>query len=617
MRRTTVLGLLAFMVLPYMLPALANTDKSKSVRSQAAQRRAPRLRAVPVIPTAKRAAGNRVFLEKADKLMKHEADSFMIVTGAVHFSKGPMQMYCDSAHYYPTNSSFDAFGNVRMEQGDTLFVYADELNFNGPEEIAFLYGYDPQRPVRLINRDVKLETDVFTYDLVAELGYYNTRGVLTDRRNRLVSYEGEYIPSTKDANFYGAVHLKTLDDKDTLDIYTDTLLYNTNTHEAEFYSPTTIVNANGVINSTDGRYNTVTGYSQLFDHSRVRTNRGSTLEGDTLYYDRNTGVGRAYGNMVLVDSAKQATLSGNYGYYDDRIDSAFVTGRALAMEYSQGDTLYMHGRYITMVQRIDTIRTAIEKPAADSTAAENTSADSTVAETTVAETTTTVAENVDVDSATVDKPLPEPEYTVAQDTTHILNVWPRVRFYRSDLAGLCDSMSFVQRDSNLYMYRHPIIWNQEQQVFGNIIIVHMNDSTVERADFPKFAFTAQKLEKDIYNQLSGKEMKAFFTDGKLRRLEVSGNVEAITFPEERDSTINKMIQVQSSFMTAWLKDNAIEKLKMWPATNGTATPMYLAKRSMLLLPKFEWYGDLRPMSPPDVFIIPKGMDELMEQPETE
>ena len=558
MRRTTAIGLLVTLLTPLVLPELC-AQVTRTRRSHVAIR--------PQIPQARRDNPDRVILEHANQLNREQGDAYMVVTGDVRFSKGPMLMYCDSAHYYPDEGSLDAFGNVRMEQGDTLFVYGDELNYNGPREIAYLYGYEPERPVRLINRDVKLETDVFTYDLFRELGYYTTGGTLTDNRNRLTSIEGEYTPATKEANFYSRVHLKSLDEKDTLDIYTDTLYYNTVTHVAEFYSPTRIVNADGEINSREGTYNTNTEYAELFDHSKVVTRRGTTLEGDTLLYDRITGRGEAYGNMMLVDSVRQSTLMGNYGYYDEVLDSAYVTGRALAMEYSRGDTLYMHGRYITSVVRYDSIE--VPNP---------------------------------VDSL--------PPLMVA-DSTHVINTWPRVRFYRVDMQGICDSMAFVERDSTLYMHHNPVVWSENRQIFGDIINVHLNDSTVDRAHLPQNAFAAQELEKDFYNQLSGKEMTAYFDNGQLRQLDVSGNVEAIFFPEENDSTINKMVNVESSFLTGWFENQQMRRMKMWPETSGQVTPLYLAKRSMLWLHGFKWYPTLRPKDPQDVFVISPEFDEFM------
>lgn len=567
---------------------------------------APRLQAVPTIAGKPHTSGKKVVLEKADRLFKNDFDPYMVVVGQVHFSKGPMQMYCDSAHYYPETSSFDAFGNVRMEQGDTLFVYADELNFDGPGEIAYLFGPDPEKPVRLINRDVTLTTDIFTYDLVSELGYYNTGGTLTDRNNRLTSVEGEYLPPTKDANFYDNVHLHSLRPNDTLDIYTDSLFYNTVSHVASFTSPTRIINSDGIINSSDGTYNTDTGEGKLYRHSSVRTisnnaRRGGTvLAGDTLIYDRRTGIGEAFGNMSITDSVKQSRLSGDYGYYNEIIDSAYVTGRALAMEYSKGDTLYMHGTYITSVLRVDTVRKEVKTKVPAPAAADSALLDSLTSD-------TLATDSIE------QKFIEKVEIQETVDSTHIVTAWPRVRFYRTDMQGLCDSMVFIQRDSCLHMHRHPIVWNEGQQIFGNSIIVHVNDSTVDRANLPDFGFIAQEIEPGFYNQLTGKKMNAYFVGGQIDRLEVDGSVQAIFFPEESDSTINKMTEVESSFLNAWFKDGNIHRMKMWPASNGTVTPLYLARRSQLLLPKFEWYAPLRPASPQDVFVVPKEMEELMLQ----
>ena len=198
----------------YLLASLVMLPAMWSVLADNTARR-PEIR--PMIPTADRTAGNRVFLERADLLHKQPQDSFMILVGDVVFTKGPMRMRCDSAHYFAESESMDAFGNVSMEQGDTLFVYADELNYDGPTEIATLYA-DPGKKVRLINKDVELETDVFVYDLGIDLGYYEVGGRLTDPNNTLTSLKGEYVPSTKEANFYVDVHLNSRNTDDTLDI---------------------------------------------------------------------------------------------------------------------------------------------------------------------------------------------------------------------------------------------------------------------------------------------------------------------------------------------------------------------------------------------------------------
>ena len=521
----------------------------------------------PMIPDADRSAGNRVFLEHADLLHKQSTDSFMVLTGDVVFTKGPMIMKCDTAHYFVDTESLDAFGNVSMEQGDTLFVYADELNFDGATEVATRYA-DFGKKVELINRDVKLETDIFVYDLKLDLGYYEVGGRLTDPSNVLTSQKGEYVPSTKEANFYDNVHLHSWNSTDTLDIYSDTLYYNMHTHIAELYSPSEVVNARGRIYTQMGVYDTDNNNATLYDRSVVVTNQGQTLTADTIFYDRTAGYGEAWGSMVLTDTAKKVELYGMYGYYDELADSSFVTGRAMLAEYSGEDTLFLHGRYIQSFRTLDTV--AIE---ADT--------------------------------------LRGIEAGTRVDTSHIAVVYPRVRFYRSDMQGICDSMRFTQADSMLRMFINPVVWNEDQQIFGNEIEIHLNDSTMDRVTLPDQGFAAQHIEGEHYNQLSGKKMAAFFENGEMRRIEINGNVEIIMYPEEADSTINKMVSAESSFLTALFRGRATEMIKMWPQTTGKATPLFLARSSMYYLPKFKWFENIRPLSRDDIFIIPAAMEELM------
>lgn len=528
----------------------------------------------PIVPTirfADRHQKGKIFLERADSLKMLQGYDYQILIGDVVFRKGDMFMYCDSAHFYDTTNSLQAFGNVRMEQGDTLFVYADELEYTDSTEMAVLYA-DEGRKVRLINRDVELQTNPFYYDLGIDLGYYDNGGVLTDRQNRLTSFYGEYAPPTAEALFRENVVLNSLrgndGSTDTMTIYTEQLYYNTKSHIAEMDVPSVIVNKDGKIFTDSAIYNTETSFADLYRRSVVVTSNNNRLIGDSLKYDRNAGFGEAFGNTELTDSAHHIILTGDYGFYNELTDSAFVTGRALAKEFSKGDTLYLHS---------DTIRTfAIISP------------------------------EIEIDSVT----------TLPADTAHYVVAAHKVKFYRSDLQGICDSMTFVQTDSMLYLDRHPVVWSDNRQIFGNVIEVHLNDSTVDFARLPDFGFMAEEIEPGFYQQLTGKTMFATFENGELRRLDVSGNVEAISLPQESDSTYNKSATLESSFLTAWFHGQTLEKMKTWPESKSVITPLYLSKRSDLYLKQFKWYPELRPTSPEDVFVISQKMIDFINEPET-
>lgn len=502
----------------------------------------------PQIPDADRYQKNKVFLEYADKLSMDEAIStdYQVLTGNVKFRKEGMFMYCDSAHFYESSNSLDAFGNVRMEQGDTLFIYSDILNYNGDEELARL-----RYNVRMINRDVTLTTDSFDYDLAINLGYYTTGGKIVDSSNELTSVYGQYSPDSKDAEFLFDVILTN----EKFVLSTDTLKYNTNNHIADIVGITNInTNDSTLIVSDLGWYNTDTEEATLYNRSTIYTKDGKVLNGDTLFYDKKAGFGEAFGAMVLTDSVNSSILEGDYGFYNEIEEASFSTGHSRAMEYSQGDTLYLHA---------DTLRTYIDKI----------------------------------------------------DTTRVLVGFHNTRFYRIDMQGICDSISFTSRDSLLHMHIHPIVWNENKQIFGNVIDVHLNDSTVDWARLPQFGFMAEQIESIYYNQLTGNEMFAVFENGTIKELDVSGNVQTIFFPAEEDSTYNKMVFAESSFLKIWFNGQQIDKLKMWPDINGKAIPLFLSKRSDYYLKDFAWYDKLRPVDKDDIFVIPPEMKALMGEPE--
>ncbi len=516
-----------------------------------------------------------VVLDRADILHKQQSDSFLIVSGNVRFIKGPMIMDCDSAHFFPETESFDAFGNIRMQQGDTLFIYADELNYNAPERIANLYA-DLGKKVRMINRDVTLETDIFTYDLGIEVGYYNTGGVLYDSQNRLISLEGEYMPQSKDANFYTDVKLYSLGKSDTFTIYSDSLFYNTVTHISILQSPSEIINKRGTIYTSDGLYDTALDTAALYSRSLVHSPEGRTLTADTIYYDRKIGIGECFGYMIMTDSARQASLQADYGFFNQATDSAYATGKLLVKEYSKGDTLYLHGRQINAYRVFDTI--TIPAIPADTVAG-----------------TPEIAESQRV------------------DTNNVADIWPRVRFYRSDLQGICDSMRVTGADTTMRMYVNPVVWSEHRQIFGNVIELHMNDSTIDEARLPDYGFTSQRVAENYYDQIAGKSMTARFDGGELKTLDINGNVELILYPEEADSTFNKMVNAESSYLTATFKGRTTEYIRMWPETSGKATPLFLLRKSMLFLPKFRLFEGVRPVSPSDVMTVPEAMDRLMQE----
>ncbi|MBR5787350.1 MAG: LPS export ABC transporter periplasmic protein LptC [Muribaculaceae bacterium] len=534
----------------------------------------------PEIPTANRNQQDKVFLEYADELYTDEFlnKGHQVVRGNVKFRKGGMYMYCDSAYFYPETNSIDAFGNVKMEQGDTLFVFSDLLYYNGERQMARLRT-NSRRKVRLINRDVTLTTDSLNYDMMTELGYFLDGGEIDDKKNRLSSIHGQYSPRTKDAEFNDDVLLENNEDGYTLE--TNRLLYNTDTHIAKIVDNTLIKSENDTIYCKKGWYNTNTDEAQLHSRSTIihadSLNNVTTLEGDSIIYEKATGISRAYmfrdrnkdaQPMVLTDTANKTILIGGFGLFNDKTKESFATDYPLLIEHSRPDTIFL---------RADTIRTFTYNYGKKRV-----------------EPVLTDSMGQPLDSLSQAMAIAEADSLNKETEYHIAKAYRRARFFRNDMQGVADSMTYISRDSMMYLSCRPIIWSGERQVNGNQINIHFNDTTVDWAELPDFGMMAEAVEEEFYNQMSGKKMKAYLENQTLRHLYVDGNVQTIFLPMENDSTYNKLVNAESSYMTIDMADGKMDKLKMWPEVTGTVTPLFMIKKNQYYLPDFNWYEAIRP-----------------------
>lgn len=262
-----------------------------------------------------------------------------ILVGDVSFRRDSMYMACDSAHYYQEKNSFQAFGNVKMEQGDTLFLYGDYADYDGDANIARV-----RRGVQLINRNVVLETDSLDFDRNTNLGYFFEYGVLSDEESTLASYYGEYNVNSKDALFLDDVSLEN----PKFRLTSDTLRYNTDSKIAGIVGPTNIYSGDNEVYSERGFYNTASRQATLLDRS-VIYNGSKNVSADSIYYDMQSGYSESFGDILYNDDNGKNMMTGDYAYLNELVDSAYVTGRAMVCDYSQKDSLFMHADTISIV----------------------------------------------------------------------------------------------------------------------------------------------------------------------------------------------------------------------------------------------------------------------------
>ena len=485
------------------------------------------------------AAEKFVYLLNADELRYSEwiNPDAQILVGNVTFRQDSMYMYCDSALFFQNDNSFNAYHNIRVEQGDTLFLYGDSLFYDGNTRILKI-----RDNVRIENTTMVLLTDSLNYERDADLGYFFAGGTLLDENNTLTSDYGQFNTQTKLATFIKDVYLESED----YSLSSDTLIYNTDLHTAYFVSPTEIVSEETTIHTDRGNFNTDLKEAVLLDRSEIiQQNGDQTMVGDSVIFNDAKGMAEAFGNVQIRNYADKLDVDGEYAYFSQENDSAVITGNALAIEYSAGDSLYIHA---------DTFRLLSF-------------------------------------------------FNESGDTLlyREMRAFNKVKAYRTDMQMVADSLVFSSLDTCLTLYKDPIVWSENQQVLGEKILVYMNDSTIDWAHVIGQALFVQQIDTVHYNQIAGREMKAYFKNGAIERTDVSGNVLVIYYPEDEDMEMMGMNTTEASQLSAYFMNQEVYKIVIRNKSNGVMYPMDQLTDKLMYLNNFNWFSNLRPFSRYDIF----------------
>ena len=483
-----------------------------------------------------KAQDSRVYLVHADLLHfdERENPNATILNGKVHFTHQGARLYCDSAYFYEASNSFEAFGHVKMYQGDTLSLLSDYAFYDGNEQLA-----RARYNVVLTHKKTKLFTDSLDFDRIYNNAYFFEGGKMIDGKTTLTSDWGEYNTETKMSVFNYDVKMQS----PKFFLTTDTLYYDTRISMAHIVGPSNITSGESHIYSEQGYYDTKNDRARLMNRS-VLTNGGKMMVGDSVYYDSQQGMSQAFRNVVYVDSLNRNKLTGNYGEYYDYTGYAMCTDSAVAIDYSQGDSLYMH-----------------------------------------ADTFKIVTFNIETDSV-----------------YRKIHAYHHVRAYRRDVQAVCDSLVYNSKDSCMTMYHDPILWNNGQQLVGDQVDVYLKDSVIDHAHIYNNSFSIQQLLSDTtcYNQVSSKEMFAFFVNGEIREARAKDNVLIGYYFEEGDTVPIIYNYQQTSELRMFMKGKKLESV--WtPKTSGTMYPLHQIPEDRKRLPGFMWYDYIRPLDRYDIF----------------
>lgn len=325
-------------------------------------------------------------------------------------------------------------------------------------------------------------------------------------------------------------------------IYSDTLMYNTTTEIAYFYGPTRIYSEENLIYCENGWYNTVTDQSEFSKNAFMRSDK-QVIWGDSIFYDRTAGYGNAKQNVIIVDTSQHVIVNGDYAEYYDEREITIVTGNALMKQKFDEDTLYLHS---------DTLRTEL-----DTIGGEN----------------------------------------------RTLYAYNKVKMFKDDMQGMCDSLVYSYFDSTIKMFTAPILWSDSNQLTADTIHILIADDKINEMHLINTSFITSREDSLHYNQIKGKKMVGHFKDDKLHKVDVFGNGQTVYYvSEEGSETIDNVNTAASSDLVIYVDSNKVSKITFMTQPDATLYPIAEAPKEELVLKGFAWHGTKRPLKIEDIFI---------------
>lgn len=291
-----------------------------------------------------------VLLEQCDELAydKQGERSYQILRGNVRFRHDDVLMYCDSAYFYEGGvNSFDAFGNVRVNQASGANMTADSVFYDGETTLMRVRGN-----VVLTSESSTLKTRFLDYFRNKNYGYYYGGGEVVDSNYNLTSYQGYYYTESKSYLFKDTVVLK----HPQYIIYADSLRYSEGIGKATLLGPSLVRGQKYRVNTSKGWIYTNTNEGRLYNRSVIHYEKGKRMTADSIWFDAHSGWVKAFVNAEVQDSVQKMIVRGQYIECDSTAPAyAKVMDHPYAIDYSSGDSLYLKADLLHVCE-IDSVR---------------------------------------------------------------------------------------------------------------------------------------------------------------------------------------------------------------------------------------------------------------------
>lgn len=467
-----------------------------------------------------------------------------LLTGNVRINHDGVIITCNKAYYFEKENYAKLFGNVQMVQGDTLYLNSQYAEYSGNEKKAYATG----KPV-LRSPDMTLTTDTINFDRNTQQAFYNSFGRIINKENTLTSNSGRYYATQKKFQFLSTVTITN----PKYVIKSDHVDYYNNSGHAYLFGPSTITSKNNFIYTEKGFYDSKKNTGHFLRKSYIRYD-DRLIEGDSIFYNRNNEFASATRNVKITDTINKGIVKGHYGEVYKLKDSLMMTGRAVAINRVENDSVYIHGKKLTVT---------------------------------------------------------------GKKGNQIIRAYRNARFYKSDMSGKCDSIHSSTKKALTQLIGRPVVWNGENQLTGDVIHL-IGDNKTEKIDSLKVLNNAFIIALDTlgtgYNQAKGLNMYGKFKDNKLDYIDLIKNTEAIYYVYD-DSTLTGIEKKISSRINITFEENKINILTSYQNVESLMYPETQLPENTRKLRGFNWRGDEIIRTKDDIF--PPEEEELDEKMQKE
>lgn len=478
---------------------------------------------------------------------------------------------CDSAVRY-NDMLIECFGHVLINK-NTTYVYGDRADYNGLQNEARVYS----ELVKVVDGDATLYTRRFLFNTLDNVGKFGNGGVVVKGENLLESDRGYYYANRREVAASSASKCAT---KPTSSRGIRSFTTCKPTTPTFSTTPTSGNQQGDYLYADRGEYEKPDELYSLTRNGYVLTDK-QELWSDSLDYYRATGHLVLRRNIQIDDTEHKSLAFGDYGEYWKEPVRALLTPPAGRGELrSATGRLALHaGRHDLGADRLSLCGCGHAAFGLASHAGGYHGGRSTRRR-----------------GFAPGGRLDPPALTAADSMYRMVKAYRDVRMFRSDFQAVCDSLVAFSSDSTIHLYIDPVLWNETNQVTSDVMDVFTEHEQIERVEFVGRPMMITELDTMYYNQVTGKEMTAFFRNNQIFRNDVNGNVQTIYYLQEDDSPrVVNLLVVEGGSMTSYIEQRKVDKIVYRANPVATIYPLdKIPEDQNLFLKDFKWEAERRP-----------------------